>query len=246
MRRESVLDSFVDCRHGNSKAFGPCLYRERNPFVVQHHPEAGFLWMELVRVLLGTSRPPAVVFGIVPVVVTTIKRHSFWSLAHVDQEAFKRRAPLSANRNAAATIFVKVGVLLVFAPVNHGGPRSVRRSPSHPMRSFPLGVDLLCNAAAGSRLASHQRAAVDKSLISAIANAPPLDPLVWYAMHFNSQQPIELLTSQIGYFHALILLHNRCFFLPDSKQLRIIRDALAGPAGAASQPARAVSSPGGT
>jgi len=78
-----------------------------------------------VVVLLLICSPSAVFRAVISICIDSIKRHSFWLVAHVFDKVFKRINPSVTDRDASTAVQIELRVSRVRASLFHCGPAFV-------------------------------------------------------------------------------------------------------------------------
>jgi len=79
----------------------------------------------LVSLLFVSSRPFAVFWAIICVIINTLYRHARWRLSHVSNKVIKAMKPSVAYINASTSVVFKLLSVWIEASLLHGLPRSV-------------------------------------------------------------------------------------------------------------------------
>lgn len=161
----TVMNSRSDGVRGDSGLCGPRGCRHRLAVKSDPHGSSG------ISVLLNGSRPAAVVWLIVSVVVDAIKR-VFWgrTTPHVRDEIFEF-LPSFANLNPSFAVFVELRMALVAASLLHVDPRHVFRRASQTV----LQVPLQSKVRATTTLSFSERDGRNESCLPAITSALPVN-----------------------------------------------------------------------
>jgi len=170
----------------------------------RHNVAALFNQFTAVGILITNGRPSAISRFVIAVVVDTIKRVVFRTLAHVGKKVIEF-SPTFTNANTATTVMFPSSGFGISAPLQHGVPRSVSRMIGHAMRSD--GISSPTSARLRWSRGTQLRRAQD-CFVSAGTLTAPMHQSVFVPHPLNHGEPIKLFPDKVfEYWHAVIVTY---------------------------------------
>jgi len=144
-----------------------------------------------VQLLLLVSRPSAVLWAIVPIIVYSFHSHSRWSLSHVCDEIRKRIEPSIAHFYSSSPVVSESSIPGIVASAFNSQPHIVNLS-SCPSMSFVYPWKFRVPASATGSKSQPDRVELNQLFVSAVAFEPPTPPgsLIFSDSHAN-QSPVS-------------------------------------------------------
>ena len=158
-----------------------------------------------IPVLLGLTRPSAILWGVVPIIVDSVKRTSFWSFSHICDKVCEpiNSVPSFTNAYPPTAIVFELAESRVIAPMPHLCPSGIKRvmfsTPNKTISSNCFDIHFSTKASAGHGVTTAKSMGVNGSYCSALANASPLNrPIAFNAILELDRKPSKNFSGKVN------------------------------------------------
>jgi hypothetical protein len=156
----------------------------------------------LIMGLDKSTRPNAIAWTIVAIVVLALYGHASRGWTHIRKKLFEAFSPLIANADASPAVICVARIVGVLAALFHAHPCYVEGFVVMSCRAPRLGHHLREEAAATSSVAGFNSVGRSDQMLSAIAYEEPDSVAVWspFTCWPNRNKTTKSLASDVNYF----------------------------------------------
>ena len=150
-----------------------CRFPKANNFTVKRNSDCALL---ILRLLFGCF-PLAVTRFVVPIVIDSVNRVSWWRFSHIGQKLFEIVKPLVADFNSSVHVAFKSRAFRIVASVFHATPNPICASSAFAVCAATCACEFCLKASAASSMVFRvpQVTTVNRPYCAASALAHPSD-----------------------------------------------------------------------